>query len=123
MDVQLANNKVKAYLLPNDKEVTILGWVSLRKGEGNTTVALNELRLQYEKIIVRPVYAVSESYWLHMLSLGLVDKLINEDGREILPKPRSCATIFDLLRSSNKEDQHVKRKWSETQNDLLRKLA
>ena len=88
MDKMLADNKVKAYLVPmTDKsKVRVLGWHSLYPGKGNTKTAMKELKSEYDSVEVHGVHTSNQmivSYWLHMKALGLVDTVLDEDGAKI----------------------------------------
>lgn len=88
MDRILAEGKVKSYLLPfpDGTEVKILGWTSLRPGNGNTKVALEELKKEFDTITVFGVHHSNSNalnYWKYMKSIGLIDKISDEDGNII----------------------------------------
>lgn len=57
------------------------------KGQGNTTVALRELRENFKQITVDDLEESpadsSCQYWLHMRKKGLVDILLRDSGIQV----------------------------------------
>lgn len=82
MDALLANKTIKAHLLPfpDGSQVKILGWISLVPNQGNTKVALIELRKHYQKIVAFNVSGNSQLYWKHMKAFGFIDEIFDENG-------------------------------------------
>lgn len=82
------DNRVSGNIVVDGHRLTIHSWKSDYPGLGNTTRALQWLRVQgHTKITVigaeldtKAAYGDQVSYWLHMQSLGLVEKLLDKHG-------------------------------------------
>jgi hypothetical protein len=84
----LAEGSVRVQLGSFADRLTIYEWESLTKDQGNTIIALKELRAKYSHIMVDDIGATSEDsswkYWLHMRDKGLVDALFRGSGIQVL---------------------------------------
>lgn len=85
------DNRVLGRVVADGDRLTIHDWVSEFPGLGHTTQALQWLREQgYTKITAMGAkldtnapHGDAVGYWLHMQSLGLVEKLIDDQGELI----------------------------------------
>lgn len=86
--LEYQDNRVTGNVVVKGVRLTISNWVSLFPGHGHTTQALEWLREQgYSEITatgaeidVNALHGDSLSYWLHMQSVGLVDRLFDSEG-------------------------------------------
>jgi hypothetical protein len=86
--LEYQDNRVTGRVVADGVRLTISDWVSLFPGHGHTTKALEWLREQgYSSITatgaeidLNAPQGDSLSYWLHMQSVGLVDRLFDSQG-------------------------------------------
>lgn len=86
---------VDVHSIGGQMSITISEWASITPGRGHSETALRWLRSQgYAHItangvglIEDGVGAIATAYWLHMHSKGLVDTLLDDDGRDVTPAP------------------------------------
>lgn len=82
-----SDGSVTGVLAINKNSAAIHEWNSITTGMGNTTKALKELRRKYHHISAIGIglddNEPSWSYWFHMRSTGLIDRLEDDNGRDV----------------------------------------